>query len=59
MERILKNELKTKLYKFEKAHDLTPTQKKIKFERARRLARLHKCGEFPNIVFSDERNFLI
>ena len=38
--RILKNELKVKPYKFQKAHDLTPKQKKVRLERAKQLLRL-------------------
>ena len=57
--RILKNELKVKAYKFQKAHDLSPQQKKVRCERAKELLRLHERGEFPNIVFSDEKNFPI
>ena len=57
--RIFQNELKVKPYKFQKAHDLTPKQKKVRLERAKELLRLHERGEFPNIVFSDEKNFPI
>ncbi|KAF2897019.1 hypothetical protein ILUMI_09157 [Ignelater luminosus] len=57
--RILQNELQVKAYKKQKAHDLTPNQKKVRFERAKELLRLAASGEFPNIVFSDEKNFPI
>lgn len=57
--RILKNELKVKPYKFQKAHELTPKQKKVRLERAKELLRLAESGQFPNIVFSDEKNFPI
>lgn len=57
--RILKNELHVKPYKFQKAHDLTPKQKKVRLDRAKELLRLDERGEFPNIVFSDEKNFPI
>ena len=59
MRRILQNELNVKPYKFQKAHDLTAKQKKVRLERAKELLRLHACGEFPNIVFFDEKNFPI
>lgn len=59
MQRLLKNELKVKPYKFQKGHNLTPQQKKVRLERAKELLHLHECGEFPNIVFSDEKNFPI
>ncbi|KAF2879859.1 hypothetical protein ILUMI_26316 [Ignelater luminosus] len=57
--RILQNELQVKAYKKQKAHDLTPNQKKVRFERAKELLRLAASGDFPNIVFSDEKNFPI
>lgn len=57
--RILQNELKVKPYKFQKAHDLTQKQKKVRLERAKELLHLAESGEIPNIVFSDEKNFPI
>jgi len=48
--RILKNELKVKPYKFQKAHDLTPIQQKVRLERAKELLRLADSGQFPNIL---------
>ncbi|XP_072395165.1 uncharacterized protein [Diabrotica undecimpunctata] len=59
MQRILKKGIKVKPYKFQKAHNLTPKQKKVRLERTKELLRLRERGEFPNIVFSDEKNFLI
>ena len=59
MQRLLKKELKVKPYKFQKAHDLTAQQKTVRFKRAKELLRLHESDEFPNIVFSDEKNFPI
>ncbi|XP_039964236.1 uncharacterized protein LOC120777158 [Bactrocera tryoni] len=59
MQRLLKNELKVKPNKFQKGHNLTPQQKKVRLERAKELLHLHERGEFPNIVFSDEKNFPI
>lgn len=57
--RIMKNELKVKPYKFQKAHDLTPKQQQVKLERAKELLRLAESGQIPNIVFSDEIFFPI
>ncbi|CAG9826089.1 unnamed protein product [Diabrotica balteata] len=59
MQRILKKKLKVKPYKFQKAHNLTPKQKKVRLERAKELLHLHERGEFPNIVSSDEKNLPI
>lgn len=59
MQHILKNVLRLKPLKFQKAHDLTPQQKKVRLERAKELLRLHESGSLPNIVFSDEAPFLI
>lgn len=59
MQHILNNELGLKPLKFQKAHDLTPQQKKVRVERARELLRLHEGGQLPNIVFSDEIAFPI
>ena len=38
---------------------LHQSKKKVRLERAKELLRLHERGEFPNIVFSDEKNFPI
>lgn len=57
--RILKNDLKVKPYKFQKAHELTEKQKKVRLQRAKELLRLAESGQFPNIVFSDEKIFPI
>lgn len=59
MQHILKNELKVKPYKFQKMQDLTDAQKKVRLDRAKELLRLADSGQLPNIVFSDEKNFLI
>lgn len=59
VQHILKNELGLKALKFQKVHDLTPGQKKVRVERAKELIRLHASGQLPNIVFSDEAPFVI
>ena len=59
VQRILQNELKLKPLKFQKAHDLTPQQKKVRVERAKKLLRRAESGELPNLVFSDEAPFTI
>ncbi|XP_017768088.1 PREDICTED: uncharacterized protein LOC108556467 [Nicrophorus vespilloides] len=59
MQRILKIELKVKLYKFQKGQDLTDVQKKTRLDRANELLRLHENSQLPNIGLSDEKNFLI
>ncbi|XP_033221244.1 uncharacterized protein LOC117175647 [Belonocnema kinseyi] len=53
--RVLKNDLKVKPYKIQKAHDLTPKQQQVRLERAKELLRLAESSQFPNIVFSDEK----
>jgi len=55
--RILKNVLKVQPYKFQKAHGFTENQKKVRLQRAKKLLRLAESGQFPNIVFSDEKIF--
>ncbi|XP_026476402.1 uncharacterized protein LOC113382056 [Ctenocephalides felis] len=57
--RILKNDLKVKPYKIQKAHDLTPKQQQVRLQRAKELLRRAESGKFPNIVFSDEKIFSI
>lgn len=57
--RILKNDLQTKPYKIQKVHALNSKQKKLRLERAKELKCLAASGEFPNIVFSDEKMFTI
>ncbi|XP_026482180.1 uncharacterized protein LOC113389345 [Ctenocephalides felis] len=57
--RILKNDLKVKLYKIQKAHDLTPKQQQVRLQRAKEFLRRAESGKFPNIVFSDEKIFTI
>ncbi|XP_033232026.1 uncharacterized protein LOC117183003 [Belonocnema kinseyi] len=57
--RILKNDLKVKPYKIQKAHDLTPKQQQVGLQRAKKLLRLAESGQFPNIAFSDEKIFPI
>ena len=59
VQRILQNELKLKPLKFQKAHNLTPQQKKVRVERAKKLLRRAESGELPNLVFSDEAPFTI
>lgn len=59
LQHILRNELRLKPYKFQKAHDFTPQPKKVRLDRAKELIRLHESGSLPNIVFSDEAPFTI
>lgn len=56
---ILKNDLKVKPYKIQKARDLIPKQQQVRLERAKELLRLAERGQFPNIVFSDEIFFTV
>ncbi|XP_033213937.1 uncharacterized protein LOC117171001 [Belonocnema kinseyi] len=56
---IQKNDLKVKSYKIRKAHYLTPKQQQVRLERAKELLRLAESGQFPNIVFSEEKIFPI
>ncbi|XP_033228815.1 uncharacterized protein LOC117180425 [Belonocnema kinseyi] len=42
--RILKNDLKIKPYKIQKAHDLTPKQQQVRLERAKEFLRLPESG---------------
>ncbi|XP_026470862.1 uncharacterized protein LOC113375129 [Ctenocephalides felis] len=55
--RILKNDLKVKPYKIQKAHDLTPKQQQVRLQRAKEMLRRAESGKFSNIVFSDEKIF--
>ena len=57
MQNILKNEQELKSFKFQKVHELTDGQKKVRLERAKELLRLHESSELPNLVFSDEKHF--
>lgn len=57
--RILKNELKVKPYKIQKAHDLSSSQKRVRLDRSKQLLRMAADGELPSIVFSDEKIFTI
>jgi inhibitor of nuclear factor kappa-B kinase subunit alpha len=59
MRNILKNELGLKPLKFQKVQDLTDAQKKVRLERAKELLRLAESGNLPNLVFSDEKPFII
>lgn len=59
MQRILKDELGLKPLKFQKAQDLNDKQKKVRLERAKELLRLAESGRLPNLVFSDEKPFVI
>lgn len=59
MQHILSNKLGLKALKFQKAHDLTPAQKKVRLDRAKELLRLHAAGNLSQIVFSDEKNYCI
>ena len=57
MHHILKNNLKLKPLMFQNVQVLTDGQKKVRLERAKELFRLHKSGQLPNMVFSDEKPF--
>ena len=56
---ILKNELGVKPLKFQKVQELTPQQKENRLKRAKELLRLAASGELPNLVFSDEKTFVV
>ena len=56
---ILKNELGIKPFKIQIVQDLTEAPKKVRLVRAKELLRLAKSGELPNLVFSDEKPFVI
>ena len=55
---ILKNELGVKPLKIQKVQYLTEAQKKVRLLRAS-LLRLAEIGELPNLVFFDEKPFVI
>ena len=57
MGRILKEDLKTFLYKMQKRHELTPTYERMRVERCRHLLNIMEDGMLPNLVFSDEKKF--
>jgi DNA-binding Lrp family transcriptional regulator len=57
--RIVKNALKLKPYKLQKAHLLTDKMKTIRLERAKVLLGLATNGVHQRIVFSDEKIFTI
>ncbi|XP_033222824.1 uncharacterized protein LOC117176680 [Belonocnema kinseyi] len=57
--RILKNDLKVKPYKIQRAHDLIPKQQQVRLKRAKELLHLAESGQFPNIVLSEEKIFPI
>ena len=60
MRRILKEVLKTFLYKMQTSHELTPTHERMSVERCRQtrhLLNLMEDSMLPNLVFSDEKKF--
>lgn len=59
IQRILKTDLQLKPLKIHKVQDLTPAQKKVRLQRAKKLKRLSANGLLPNIVFSDEKIFTV
>lgn len=59
LRRIMKYKLKVKAYKIQKVHMLTPKQKKVRLDRAKRLKEMADRGELENLVFSDEKLFTI
>ena len=56
---ILKSELGVKPLKIQRVQDLTEAQKKVRLIRAKDLLRLAESAELPNVVFSDEKPFVI
>ena len=57
--KILKNELGVKQLKFQKVQELKPQRKEKRPKRAKELLRLAESGELPNLVFSDEKTFVV
>ena len=55
MQHIFKNELELNPLTFQEVQELTDEQEKVRMERAKELHRLHKSGQLPNVVFSDEK----
>ena len=56
---ILKNVLGVKPLKFQKVQELTLQPKENRLKGAKELLRLIESGELPNLVFSDEKTFVV
>src|SRR5690606_4185935 len=57
--RILKKDLRKKVYKYTKAQKLTSFNKRERFKRSRALLKHFKKSHFENILFTDEKLFII
>ena len=56
---ILKNELAVKPFKFQKVQELTPQQKENRLKITKELLRMAESGELANLVFSDDKTFVV
>lgn len=59
MKRLLLNNVQVKAYKIRKCHLLTDAMRKVRLEKVKALLQRQNRGEIPNIVFSDEKLFVI
>lgn len=59
MRRVLKNDLQLKPYKKRKLHGLTTKQREKRVKRSRALLKRHGKKSIENIIFSDEKLFVI
>ena len=59
IQRIILEDLKLRPYKRRKVHGLTKQQRQKRYERAKLLLERHENGNMKNIVFSDEKLFVI
>lgn len=59
LRRILKRDLQVKAYKIQKVHGLSEKQRQVRLERSAALLERYARGEFPNLIFSDEKIFTI
>ena len=57
--RIMHDHLRVKAYKMHKVHALTPLQKNTRYKRAKNLLRMAARFQLPNIIFSDEKFFMV
>ncbi|KAF2899948.1 hypothetical protein ILUMI_06238 [Ignelater luminosus] len=59
MQRILKDDLRMTAYKKRKIHGITDAQRKKRYERIRELQRRYGLEDVKNIIFSDEKLFVL